>query len=132
MRIDDGRVISNFIVQALKKEPITIYGNGSQTRSFCYIEDLIEGLVRLMQSDHCGPMNIGNPEEHTIKEIAEKINVLTHSRSPLKYLPLPKDDPTRRRPDITRAKEILGWSPNISLDEGLTRTIDFFKRALYE
>ena len=132
MRIDDGRVVSNFIVQALKKEPITIYGNGSQTRSFCYIEDLIEGLVRLMQSDHCGPMNIGNPEEHTIKEIAEKINVLTHSRSPLKYLPLPKDDPTRRRPDITRAKEILGWSPNISLDEGLTRTIDFFKRALYE
>ena len=123
----DGRVISNFINQALKNIDITIYGDGSQTRSFCYITDQINGLVKLMNSNYCEPINIGNPNELTIKEVASKIIELTKSKSKLIYLPLPKDDPTNRKPDISRAKNILKWKPNINLNNGLMKTIEYFK-----
>ena len=122
----DGRVISNFINQALKNIDITIYGDGSQTRSFCYITDQINGLVKLMNSNYCKPVNIGNPNELTIKDVASKIIKLTNSKSKLIYLPLPKDDPTNRKPDITLAKRILEWNPNINLNEGLIKTIEYF------
>jgi len=124
---NDGRVISNFIVQALNNEPITIYGDGSQTRSFCYVDDQIDGLIRLMNSDYNMPVNIGNPYEITIKEIAEKIVELTGTKSLIEYRDLPRDDPTRRKPDIRRAGEILGWEPKIDLEEGLLKTIEYFK-----
>ena len=123
----DGRVISNFINQALKNKDITIYGDGSQTRSFCYITDQINGLVKLMNSNYCEPINIGNPNELTIKEVASKIIELTKSKSKLIYLPLPKDDPTNRKPDITLANEILEWEPCINLNNGLIKTIEYFK-----
>jgi UDP-glucuronate decarboxylase len=131
MLADDGRVVSNFIVQALKGEDITVYGKGSQTRSFCYVDDLIEGMVRLMNcKDFIGPVNIGNPEEYTILDLAKKIIAMTGSKSKIAYKPLPSDDPTQRRPDITLAGEKLGWKPQVTVDEGLTRTIAFFKKEL--
>ncbi len=129
MHPSDGRVISNFIVQALHNKPITIYGKGSQTRSFCYVEDLVSGLIKLMESndDVTGPINLGNPGEFTILEAAELIKKLTNSNSELIFVELPKDDPTRRQPDITKAKTVLNWEPKIDFEEGLKRTIDWFK-----
>jgi len=128
MMRDDGRVVSNFVVQALAGDDITIYGDGSQTRSFCYVDDLVEGLVRMMDQDHhTGPINLGNPIEFTIGELAEKVIALTGSRSKLVYRPLPSDDPTQRQPDIRRAREHLGWSPSVPLEQGLIRTIDYFR-----
>jgi UDP-glucuronate decarboxylase len=124
---NDGRVVSNFIVQCLRGEPITVFGAGTQTRSFCYVDDLIEGFVRLMRSEHDGPINLGNPNEATMIELAERIKALTGSSSPLVHAPLPTDDPTRRRPDISRATALLDWSPTIALDDGLRRTIDDFR-----
>jgi UDP-glucuronate decarboxylase len=132
MQANDGRVVSNFIVQALKGEDITIYGDGSQTRSFCYVDDLIEGFVRMMNSgkDVTGPINLGNPGEFTIKELAEKIIEMTGTSSKIIYKELPSDDPTRRRPDITKAKKILDWEPNIPLEEGLKNTIEYFQKII--
>ncbi len=131
MAVDDGRVISNFVIQALRNEDLTIYGDGSQTRCFCFVDDTVDGLVRLMnQTQTVGPVNIGNPDERTIKEMAEKIIDLCESTSRVISLPLPKDDPAKRRPDITAAKMYLGWTPRTSLDEGLNRTIQFFKNKL--
>ena len=132
MHPNDGRVVSNFIVQALQNRPITIYGDGSQSRSFCYVEDLIEVFIRFMATDHefTGPMNTGNPGEFTIKELAEKVIDLTGSKSELIHEPLPADDPTQRQPDITLAKEKLGWYPEIRLEEGLKRTIPYFQAIL--
>lgn len=129
MHPNDGRVVSNFIVQALRNEPITIYGEGKQTRSFCYVDDLVAGMVSLMHSedDWPGPVNIGNPDEYSILELAKKIVELTKSRSELIFLPLPIDDPIQRCPDIALAKEKLGWSPTIGLDQGLRKTIEYFK-----
>ena len=130
----DGRVVSNFIVQALRGEPITIYGDGQQTRSFCYVDDLIEGFLRLMDTDTSvtGPTNIGNPGEFTIRELAEKTIALTGSSSKLIEMPLPADDPKQRQPDITKAREILNWEPKVALDEGLERTIEYFRTRLPE
>jgi len=132
MNVDDGRVVSNFIVQALQNKPITIYGKGNQTRSFCYVDDLIEVFIKLMDSpdDFIGPVNIGNPVEFTIRELAEKVVEMTDSRSELIFKPLPQDDPKQRRPDITLAKEKLGWEPKIKLEEGLKMTIPFFEDLL--
>jgi len=129
---DDGRVVSNFIVQALRGDDITIYGDGSQTRSFCYVDDLIEGFVRLMNTpkEVTGPVNLGNPGEFTMLELAEKILSKTSSKSKIVHKPLPQDDPARRRPDISQAEEILGWKPEIDLDEGLEKTIAFFAEKL--
>jgi UDP-glucuronate decarboxylase len=126
---DDGRVVSNFIVQALQGRDITIYGDGSQTRSFCYVDDLVEGLIRLMESDKdvIGPINLGNPGEFSIKELAEKVVGMTGSGSEIIYEPLPEDDPTQRQPDIAQAREKLGWEPGVALDEGLPRTIEYFR-----
>jgi len=125
---NDGRVVSNFIVQAIKGNPITVYGDGSQTRSFCYVTDMVEGLIKLMNSDITGPVNLGNPTEFTIKQLAEKVIKTTDSKSIVKHQPLPQDDPKQRKPDITRAKSKLGWTPKIELDEGLKLTIDYFKK----
>jgi UDP-glucuronate decarboxylase len=132
MHPNDGRVVSNFIVQALKNEPITIYGEGQQTRSFCYVDDLIEGFIRLMATDASvtGPINLGNPGEFTIRELAEKVIALTGSRSTLEMRPLPADDPRQRQPDITRAREQLGWTPKIDLETGLRSTIAYFDQML--
>ena len=132
MNPDDGRVVSNFIVQALRNEPLTIYGSGQQTRSFCYVDDLIEGFLRMMDSpaDFTGPVNLGNPGEFTMRELAAKVIALTGSQSALVERPLPSDDPTQRRPDISLAQERLGWAPTVPLDEGLRRTIATFERTL--
>ncbi|KFB09256.1 UDP-glucuronic acid decarboxylase family protein [Nitratireductor basaltis] len=132
MQFDDGRVVSNFVVQALKGQPLTIYGDGSQTRSFCYVDDLVEGLLRLAASRTTGPdpVNLGNPEEFTVGELAELVLSSTGSLSPLVHRPLPQDDPKRRRPDITRAKKILGWAPATPLSAGLLQTIDEFRQRL--
>jgi dTDP-glucose 4,6-dehydratase len=130
MRPNDGRVVSNFIVQALRGEPLTIYGDGSQTRSFCYVSDEVDGIYRLFMSDHEGPMNIGNPDEFTVAELARAVLEVTGSASPLEYRPLPEDDPQKRRPDITRARTELGWEPRIPLQEGIERTIPHFRRLL--
>ncbi len=132
MLSDDGRVVSNFIVQALKGEDITIYGSGEQTRSFCYVSDLVEALVRMMDQDDCiGPVNIGNPHEFTMLELAERVIALTRSKSRISFLSLPGDDPRKRKPDISRAKMALsGWEPSVELDEGLEKTIAYFKSAL--
>jgi UDP-glucuronate decarboxylase len=126
----DGRVVSNFIMQALKGEPITIYGDGSQTRSFCYVDDLIRGLMALMETgpETTGPINIGNPNEFTVRELAEKVIALIGSRSHIVQEPLPQDDPKQRQPDITKAKEVLGWQPSIELEQGLVKTVDYFRR----
>ncbi|MCK9362219.1 MAG: SDR family oxidoreductase [Syntrophales bacterium] len=128
MAVNDGRVVSNFIVQALRGEEITVFGEGSQTRSFCYVDDLIDGLIRMMNSPEgfTGPVNIGNPQEFTILQLAQKIIDITNSSSKIVFRPLPQDDPTQRRPDITLAREKLGWEPQIQLDEGLKKTIDYF------
>ena len=132
MHPDDGRVVSNFIVQALKGESLTIYGDGSQTRSFCYVDDLVAGLIRLMRTeDDCtGPVNLGNPDEFQIKELAERVLALVGSRSKIIYKELPQDDPQQRRPDITLAKAQLNWQPSIALDEGLRRTVEYFRALL--
>ncbi|MEI6789017.1 MAG: UDP-glucuronic acid decarboxylase family protein [bacterium] len=132
MHPNDGRVVSNFIVQALKNESITIYGDGKQTRSFCYVDDLVGGLISLMNSpdEVTGPINIGNPGEFTMLELAEKVIALSGSKSKLEFKPLPADDPKQRQPDITLAKKVLNWQPAISLDEGLTKTIAYFKALL--
>src|SRR5918997_4713420 len=123
----DGRVVSNFIVQALRGEQLTIYGTGEQTRSFCYVDDLIEGLIRLMNADGIhDPVNLGNPSEFTIKELAEEVKRICGSNVEIKYLPLPQDDPRQRKPDITRAQQLLGWTPTIPLREGLKRTVEYF------
>jgi len=129
MHPNDGRVVSNFIVQALKGQDITIYGNGAQTRSFCYVDDLLEGMVRLMNSreDFTGPVNVGNPNEFTIKELADMVIRLTGSKSKLIHMPLPEDDPTQRQPNIELARKELGWEPKIMLEEGLKKTISYFE-----
>lgn len=132
MDANDGRVVSNFIVQALKGEDITIYGDGTQTRSFCYVDDLIDGMVKLMNSRDglTGPINIGNPDEFTMLELAEKVIELTNSKSKLIHMELPQDDPLQRQPDITLAKKELGWEPTIKLEQGLVKTIDYFKTVI--
>ena len=129
LRPGDGRVISNFIMQALRGEPLTIYGDGCQTRSFCYIDDLIEGILRLSRSEEHLPVNLGNPDEFTILECAEAVLEATGSKSELSFNPLPEDDPTRRRPDIAKARALLDWEPRISLKEGLRRSLEFFRNA---
>jgi len=128
MRPDDGRVVSNFIVRALHGEPLTVYGDGEQTRAFCYVDDLVEALIRLMETpdECCGPVNLGNPHECSMRELAQTVIRLTGSRSQLAHRPLPANDPVRRRPDIGRAQELLGWAPRVALDEGLQRTIAYF------
>ncbi|MFA4043952.1 MAG: hypothetical protein HZRFUVUK_000734 [Candidatus Fervidibacterota bacterium] len=131
MRIDDGRVIPNFIWQALKGEPLTIYGDGTQTRSFCYIDDLVEGIKRLMEADAHQPINLGNPNEVRIIDLANLIINLTGSKSKIEFKPLPEDDPKQRCPDISRAKQLLGWEPKVTLEEGLKITIEYFKRLLH-
>ena len=132
MRLRDGRVVPNFIMQALKGEPLTVYGEGQQTRSFQYVDDLIAGLNLLLKSDHHLPVNIGNPHEMTVLEFAKKIIELTGSTSTIAYKPLPEDDPQVRQPDITKAKTILGWEPKVMLEEGLLKTIDYFRSQLKE
>ena len=131
MHPNDGRVVSNFIVQALKGEPITLYGDGLQTRSFCYVDDLIEGMVRMMnQETEIGPVNLGNPGEFTIRELAETVLRLTGSKSELVFRPLPQDDPMQRQPDITKAKAVLDWTPQVALEDGLKETIAYFRKLL--
>lgn len=127
---NDGRVVSNFIVQALQGIPLTVYGDGSQTRSFCYVSDLVEGFIRLMNSDYIGPMNLGNPGEYTILELAQSIQEMVNPAAELKYEPLPQDDPRRRQPDITKAKTMLNWEPKVPLKEGLELTIADFKARI--
>src|SRR2546426_2886754 len=130
MRPHDGRVVSNFIVQALQAEPLTVYGDGSQTRSFCYVDDLIEGIVRLFEGGGPDPVNIGNPREFTVGELAELVLRLTGSSSPIVERPLPVDDPKVRQPDITRARALLDWEPHVSLEDGLRRTIEYFRGVI--
>jgi UDP-glucuronate decarboxylase len=132
MQPDDGRVVSNFIVQALKGEPLTVFGDGSQTRSFCYIDDMVDGLISLMNSPRevTGPVNLGNPGEFTMIELAKQVIALTDGDCELQHLPLPADDPVRRQPDISRAREVLGWEPAVPLSEGLARTVDYFRGVL--
>ena len=132
MQPDDGRVVSNFIVQALNGEPLTVFGDGSQTRSFCYIDDMVDGLISLMNSPRevTGPINLGNPGEFTMIELAKQVMALTDSDCELQHLPLPADDPVRRKPDISRAREVLGWEPAVPLSEGLARTVDYFRGVL--
>lgn len=132
MMPDDGRVVSNFIVQALRGDPITVYGDGSQTRSFCYVDDLVEGIIRLMESveSETGPINLGNPVEMTISELANRITALAGGGVKIDYRPLPMDDPLQRCPDITRAKSILDWSPSVALDDGLSKTVAYFRSIL--
>jgi len=129
---NDGRVVSNFVVQSLKGQPLTVYGQGSQTRSFCYVSDLVEGLMRLMNSDHTGPINLGNPDEYTILELAQAVQKMVNPDAEIIFKPLPQDDPQRRRPNITKAKTLLGWEPTIPLQEGLKLTVeDFRSRVTY-
>ena len=126
----DGRVVSNFIVQALEGIPLTVYGDGSQTRSFCYVSDLVEGMMRLMNGEHIGPINIGNPGEYTILQLAETIQKMINPDAKLSFKPLPQDDPKQRQPDITKAKNLLGWEPKINLEEGLRLTIEDFRSRI--
>jgi dTDP-glucose 4,6-dehydratase len=130
MRPSDGRVVSNFLMQALQGKPLTVYGEGKQTRSFCYVEDEVRGFLALLDSEHVGPINIGNPGEFTMLELADIVLEVTGSKSEIVFEPLPVDDPTQRRPDITLAKTLLGWEPTIDLREGLTRTAEYFKSVL--
>ncbi len=130
MRLNDGRVVPAFVSQALRHKPVTVFGKGRQTRCFCYVSDLIEGIYRLMMSNYDLPMNIGNPTELTVLEFAKEIIRATKSRSKIVFKLLPQDDPKRRKPDITRAKKILGWSPEVPLDKGLTQTIAYFRRKI--
>jgi dTDP-glucose 4,6-dehydratase len=132
MRVQDGRVVPNFIMQALKGEPLTVYGQGQQTRSFQYVDDLVAGIDKLLKADHHLPVNIGNPREMTVLEFAKKIIELTASKSEIVYKPLPEDDPQVRQPDITKARQILGWEPKVKLEEGLVRTIEYFRTRLTE
>jgi UDP-glucuronate decarboxylase len=132
MQPDDGRVVSNFIMQALAGEPLTVYGSGEQTRSFCYVDDTVDGLIRMMNTPHdvTGPVNIGNPHEITVSELAERIQGLVDNTRSVQYMPLPTDDPQQRRPDITQARESLGWHPSMPLADGMARTVEWF-RAVY-
>jgi dTDP-glucose 4,6-dehydratase len=130
MDVEDGRVVTNFIVQALTGQPMTVYGDGSQTRSFQYVDDLVEAVRRLIEVSYSDPVNVGNPEEYTMLEFAGLVRELTGARSPIAFEPLPQDDPRQRRPDITLAQKLLGWEPKVSVREGLTRTIDYFKSTL--
>jgi UDP-glucuronate decarboxylase len=132
MRIDDGRVISNFIVQALRNEPITIYGQGNQTRSFCYVSDLVAGLISMFENSDSvrGPINLGNPNEFSMVELAKQVILLTNSKSELEFLDLPADDPKQRRPDISKAGTSLNWRPEVELTAGLTKTINYFREVL--
>jgi dTDP-glucose 4,6-dehydratase len=130
MALHDGRVVPAFLDQALRGEPITIFGDGTQTRSFCYVQDLVDGLYKLMLSEERYPTNLGNPVELTMLEFAERIQRLTGSQSPLVFLPLPEDDPKRRRPDIAKARQVLQWEPRVALEEGLTATVAYFKSVL--
>jgi nucleoside-diphosphate-sugar epimerase len=130
MRPHDGRVVSNFIIQALSGAPITVYGDGSQTRSFCFVDDLIEGIVRLFERGDADPVNIGNPGEFTVRQLADQVLALTASRSEVVYRPLPTDDPRVRQPDISHARESLGWEPRVPLEEGLKRTITYFRKVI--
>ena len=132
MHPNDGRVVSNFVIQALKGEPITLYGDGSQTRAFCFVDDLVEGFIRLMDTpdDITGPVNLGNPVERTVKNLAERVIALTGSKSQIVYKPLPIDDPKQRCPDISLAKSLLKWEPTVALDEGLTKTIAYFRKLM--
>jgi dTDP-glucose 4,6-dehydratase len=130
LQINDGRVISNFMKQALRGEPLTVYGDGLQTRSFCYVSDEIDGFLRLSKSDEHLPVNIGNPNEFTILECAQMVLKVTGSNSEIRYEPLPPDDPKQRRPDITKARQLLGWDPKIDLETGLRRLLDYFKQAV--
>jgi len=132
MMENDGRVVSNFVVQALKGESLTVYGKGSQTRSFCYVSDLVEGLIRLMNNDHTGPINLGNPDEYTILQLAQAVQEMVNPDTEIIFKDLPKDDPQRRRPDITKAKTLLGWQPTIPLQEGLKTTVEDFRDRLTE
>jgi UDP-glucuronate decarboxylase len=134
MHPNDGRVVSNFVVQALRGEDITLFGDGSQTRAFCYVDDLIDGFVRLMATgdENTGPINLGNPHEIPVSELADRVICLTNSRSRIVFRELPTDDPLQRCPDITRARRDLGWEPRVQLDEGLTRVIAYFDRMLME
>ncbi|MCM2270917.1 MAG: GDP-mannose 4,6-dehydratase, partial [Thermoanaerobaculia bacterium] len=132
MRPNDGRVVPAFVQQALTGKPMTVFGDGSQTRSFCYVDDLVDGIFRLLTSDEGMPVNIGNPHEMTILHFAERIRALTGSGSPIEHRPLPEDDPKTRQPDITRARTLLGWEPRVPLDEGLVRTIGYFRELLAE
>lgn len=127
---NDGRVVSNFVVQSLQGKPLTVYGDGSQTRSFCYVSDLVEGLMRLMNGDHIGPINLGNPDEYTILQLAQAVQQKVNPDADIIFKPLPQDDPRRRRPDITKAKTLLGWQPTVPLQEGLKLTIDDFRERL--
>ena len=125
---DDGRVITNFINQLLNNQNVTIYGDGNQTRSFCYIDDQVDGLIKLMNSNYNYPVNIGNPNELSIIELADRLKIITQSKSEVVFLPLPSDDPTNRKPDITLAKRLLNWEPKVGLEEGLRKTIEFMKK----
>jgi UDP-glucuronate decarboxylase len=129
MHPNDGRVISNFVVQALQNRPITVYGDGSQSRSFCYIDDMVDGLIRLMESGESvtGPINLGNPVEFTMRELADKVIEMTGSKSVVEFQPLPSDDPRQRQPDISRARSLLGWIPTVPLNAGLEKTIAYFQ-----
>ncbi len=131
MRLDDGRALPNFMVQALKGEELTIYGDGTQTRSFCYVDDLIEGIVKLLYSQEVEPVNLGNPEEISILDFAKEILLLTGSKSSIGFYPLPLNDPKVRRPDITKAKKVLGWEPKVTLQEGLKKTVHYFRQKLF-
>lgn len=130
MRLNDGRVVPNFIGQALRGEPLTVYGDGSQTRSFCFVTDLVDGIYRLLLSDEVEPVNIGNPIETTILEFAEKINAFTGNQAGIQFKPLPKDDPKQRQPNIAKAKRILGWEPKVALDQGMATTVDWFAERI--
>ena len=130
MRLNDGRALPNFLFQALSGEPITVYGDGKQTRSFCYVSDLVEGIYRLLESDEHEPVNIGNPQEITILEFAERVRALAGAKVPIIFRPLPQDDPKQRCPDITKARRILNWEPKVSLEEGLRRTYEFFQKQM--
>lgn len=127
MRPDDGRIIPNFFMQSLQNEPLTVYGDGSQTRSFCFVSDLVAGLYALMQSEETGPVNLGNPQEKTVLQIADQVNILTGNKCSHRFMPLPQDDPKRRWPEISKAKKVLQWQPVVDLDEGLKRTLEYFK-----
>jgi dTDP-glucose 4,6-dehydratase len=130
MALNDGRAIPNFMYQALKGEDLTVYGDGSQTRSFCYVSDLIDGFVRLLKSGHTNPVNIGNPIEMSLLEMAEKILQVTGSRSKIVFKPLPEDDPKLRQPDISQARKLLEWEPKVKLEEGLRDTLDYFRKSI--
>ena len=130
MRINDGRVVPAFISQALRNEPLTVFGDGSQTRSFCYVSDLVDGIYKLLMSDEKLPVNIGNPSEMTVRQFAETIKRLTGTKAPIEFRPLPEDDPKIRRPDISKAKKLLGWEPRVPLEAGLQRTIEYFRKVL--